>query len=791
MGIKIDNKTYLNLPEQVEKNRVDIENLQGQGGYYTQEEADAKFETKENHNTSIVELKRAVRLIDKDLKSTKTNVNTNTNEIAVVKGDVTAVNTKIDKVTRDVSSLGTSVDAIDKKADQNSTDISNLGSSFNDLRTTTLSLNSSKQDKLKAGNNITISADNTISAQVDDVVLKPTDVFNATSDSDTIVRDVINDKVEFHVSDTVNNTINNKLDKPVGITDTELVGFNTEQVNIKIGNNLTLENNTLNAVGGGTVDAYTKSESDAKYETIESANTAHGELTTEINSVNTTQTANYNNVNNRVDALENKVDAIPPTVPTDIAVNEGKLGLKHDNTWLTNQNAINLGSNLTYDANTNTLDATGGGGTVDAYTKAESDDKYATKEALTTETSSREQADREISLRIGGVESQVSELKTPALFQTSILYDDTNAKQYKLFYAVDSNLNPIVSVNESYLGFAVDGDVDETTVTLSPNGYQNSYPCIHIQSGSGGTVDAYTKSESDARYVQLEPPNSSEQIIYGNITTNSTGGSYLKASTALGTKYSKVKYDNIGVYDSDTDYARFTKSYFEHNSKRYYFPWETLGSTGDIFLSKNNFSKYVSHVSKADLPAAYGLNTNVVVDGNEYDELWLKDGTNKKLASFFLTSGSVTPIGNVIATGGFCINIPDVSSYYTKTESDEKYQLKGTYVVPSDLDAYEKKSELTTTLDNYVTTTSLTTTLGDYALKTEIPTDFYTKAQSDEKYQVKGNYATTEQLSTKQDTLTSGSNISITNNTIAVTGSEDWTFTLTDGTSVVKKVVVQ
>ena len=276
MGIKIDNKTYLNLPEQVEKNRVDIENLQGQGGYYTQEEADAKFETKVDHNTSTVELKRAVRLIDKDLDSTKTNVNTNTNEIAVVKGDVNAVNTKIDQVTRDVSSLGTSVDAIDKKADQNSNDISNLGSAFNDLRTTTLSLNSSKQDKLKAGNNITISADNTISAQVDDVVLKPTDVLNSTADSDTIVRDIINDKVEFHVSNTVNNTINNKLDKPVGITDTELVGFNTEQVNIKIGNNLTLENNTLNAVGGGTVDAYTKAESDAKYETIESATQAHG-----------------------------------------------------------------------------------------------------------------------------------------------------------------------------------------------------------------------------------------------------------------------------------------------------------------------------------------------------------------------------------------------------------------------------------------------------------------------------------------------------------------------------------
>ena len=590
MGIKIDNKTYLNLPEQVEKNRLDIENLQGQGGYYTQEEADAKFETKVDHNTSIVELKRAVRLVNQDLNSTKTNVNTNTNEIAVVKGDVNAVNTKIDQVTRDVSSLGTSVDAIDKKADQNSTDISNLGSAFNDLRTTTLSLNSSKQDKLKAGNNITISADNTISAQVDDVVLKPTDVFNATADSDTIVRDVKNDKVEFHVSNTVNNTINNKLDKPVGITDTELVGFNTEQVNIKIGNNLTLENNTLNAVGGGTVDAYTKAESDAKYETIDNATQAHGELTNEINSVNTTQTANYNNVNNRVDALDNKVDAIPPTVPTDIAVNEGKLGLKHDTTWLTNQNAINLGSNITYDANTNTLNATGGGGTVDAYTKAESDEKYqpkgtyvvpsdleayekkseltttlsnyvtttsltttlgdyalkteiptdfytqnqcdtkfATKTELTSEASQRSDADINLAGQISSLDTRISELKTPALFQTSILYDDTMSKQYKLFYAVDSNLNPIVAVNDTYLGFAVDGDIDETTVTLAPNSIGNPYPCIHL-------VDSYSKVESDAKYQPI-----GDYVTYVMLTDYST------------TAQNDEKYQPIGSYETTED----------------------------------------------------------------------------------------------------------------------------------------------------------------------------------------------------------------------------------------------
>ena len=532
MGIKIDNKTYLNLPEQVEKNRVDIENLQGQGGYYTQEESDAKFETKVDHNASIVELKRAVRLINQDLNSTKTNVNTNTNEIAVVKGDVNAVNTKIDQVTRDVSSLGTSVDAIDKKSDQNSTDISNLGSAFNDLRTTTLSLNSSKQDKLKAGNNITISADNTISAQVDDVVLKPTDVFNATADSDTIVRDVIGDKVEFHVSNTVNNTINNKLDKPVGITDTELVGFNTEQVNIKIGNNLTLENNTLNAVGGGTVDAYTKAESDAKYETIDNATQAHGELTTEINSVNTTQTENYNNVNNRVDALDNKVDAITPIVPTDIAVNEGKLGLKHDTTWLTNQNAINLGSNLTYDATTNTLNATGGGVTVDAYTKAESDEKY----------------------------------------------------QPKGTYVVPSDLEAYEKKSELTTTLSNYVTTTSLTTTLGDYALKTDIP-----------TDFYTKAQSDEKYLKLSSGAFNTQTIEGSILLSSRFGSTLKVFDDFGDKYSVINITDIGVYKGEDKYARFTSQYFENKTNKCYFPWETSIGSDDVFLSKNNASTYLTN----------------------------------------------------------------------------------------------------------------------------------------------------------------------------------------------------
>lgn len=56
------------------------------------------------------------------------------------------------------------------------------------------------------------------------------------------------------------------------------------------------------------------------------------------------------------------LDKINKVLPTDIAVKDNKLGLEHDNTWLTNQNAINLGANLEYDATTKTLNAKGGGG---------------------------------------------------------------------------------------------------------------------------------------------------------------------------------------------------------------------------------------------------------------------------------------------------------------------------------------------------------------------------------------------------------------------------------------------
>lgn len=101
--------------------------------------------------------------------------------------------------------------------------------------------------------------------------------------------------------------------------------------------------NVISATGG---DSYTRSETDAL-------------LDTKADKV----------------ALEN----VNKVIPTDIAVKDGKLGLEHDTTWLTNQNAITLGDGLTYDESTKTLKAEGGGASLPAGT---SSDPYILNELL-------------------------------------------------------------------------------------------------------------------------------------------------------------------------------------------------------------------------------------------------------------------------------------------------------------------------------------------------------------------------------------------------------------------------
>ena len=195
---------------------------------------------------------------------------------------------------------------------------------------------------------------------------------------------------------------------------------------------------------------------------------------------------------------------------------------------------------------------------------------------------------------------------------------------------------------------------------------------------------------------------------------------------------------------------------------------------GKVTTNTNNITQLQNDVNRIDpiIPTDITVRDNKL--GLEHDTNWLTNQNAINLGSnltYDVSTNTLNAIGGgsgeitgeslmgvtkdsdtvtrILDTDGKVkFNSAPTVDAYTKAESDAKYQPKGTYVVPSDLEAYEKKSELTTTLSNYVTTTSLTTTLGDYALKTEIPTDFYTKVESDAKYQPKGDYVTNASLTT-------------------------------------------
>ena len=124
------------------------------------------------------------------------------------------------------------------------------------------------------------------------------------------------------------------------------------------------------ALQGKTVDAYTKAESDAKFETKEAHQADFNALNSETDTLNQQMATANTDINNlkevsgtqatAISTLQADVERIDPIVPTDIAVHEGKLGLEHNTTWLANQNAITLGDGLTYDEATKTLKAKGG-----------------------------------------------------------------------------------------------------------------------------------------------------------------------------------------------------------------------------------------------------------------------------------------------------------------------------------------------------------------------------------------------------------------------------------------------
>lgn len=156
--------------------------------------------------------------------------------------------------------------------------------------------------------------------------------------------------------------------------------------------------------------------------------------------------------------------------------------------------------------------------------------------------------------------------------------------------------------------------------------------------------------------------------------------------------------------------------------------------------------------SKADISAVEALSTEVAANRTATTALTSKvNEDSEKIASLDTemdnkaNSADVPTNTQFNSLAGEVANKADKTSVYTKAEADEKFA--------TNVELNHVKAELATKAD--------TSSLNDYALKSEI-TGLATKEELAD-YQPIGDYATTTQLNSKQDTLVSGTNIKTIN----------------------------
>ena len=115
----------------------------------------------------------------------------------------------------------------------------------------------------------------------------------------------------------------------------------------------------------------------------------------------------------------------------------------------------------------------------------------------------------------------------------------------------------------------------------------------------------------------------------------------------------------------------------------------------------------------------------------------------------YALKSDIPDIGDFVTTEELVEALDD---YYTKEESDAKYQLKGDYATKDELDLKADKDDVYTKTES----DNKYQSKGDYATKNELSLkankgDVYTKTESDNKYQPKGDYLTSADTYVKDE----------------------------------------
>lgn len=172
-------------------------------------------------------------------------------------------------------------------------------------------------------------------------------------------------------------------------------------------------------------------------------------------------------IQRKIDKTNTNLENLTKVTPTDVAIKNKKLGLKHDTTWLTNQDAITLGDNLTYDELSKTLNAKGGG---DTATIKLSDSQYGTLTDNATIVLTEEQYNLIISNQHTKI---IYDTAVIAFLTLSNLYYNSN-NYYTLFGINDTGFGWNISTLQvakppltSYLSQRM--PITTANISLSPN----------------------------------------------------------------------------------------------------------------------------------------------------------------------------------------------------------------------------------------------------------------------------------------------------------------------------------
>lgn len=275
----------------------------------------------------------------------------------------------------------------------------------------------------------------------------------------------------------------------------------------------------------------------------------------------------------------------------------------------------------------------GGGGSVDAYTKAESDAKYATKEYAEEIAFN---SGNDIKDEIGTYVSEISD------------YVDNGKINYIVKNIADGYSEPREIPFKTINGQNVLGEGN-----------------IEIQGGGGGSVDAYTKAESDAKYgtkAEQESLRGDVENALGEIAALGYDKADKKDVPTL--QEGTVGTENNYIYADMSDYTKrvVADMYFKSDKddvRLMFTPWGAEGPGPDYMTQMDILPE--ANESEAGIISSYTYKEFK----NKQDKLTAGDG--------------ITIEDNVIsAVGGGDV---DLSNYPTKQEVNQTYlQKEGEYV---------------------------------------------------------------------------------------------------------------